>query len=142
MRAPFTKLYVHLVWATWDRLPLITPVIEPRLYAAIQAKSQELGCQALIIGGVADHVHVLMMLKPTVSISKLVQEIKGATSHLVTHCLTPGEFFKWQGAYAAFSVSKNDIPHLQRYIQNQKNHHSAGNLNMEWEVESENQSNS
>lgn len=94
MRASFTELYIHLVWATWDRQPLITPEIEPRLYAAIAANCRDLKCQPLAIGGVADHVHLLVRLHPAVAVSILVKQVKGSSSHLVTHVLQPGKFFK------------------------------------------------
>ena len=99
MRAPYTQLYLHLVWATWDRLPLITEDMESRLYAAIAAKCRQLKCEPLAINGTEDHIHVLLRLHPTVSVARLVKEVKGASSHLVTHEIKPNEFFKWQGAY-------------------------------------------
>ncbi len=133
MRTPYTQLYVHLVWATWDRLPLITEEIEARLYAAIAAKCRELKCIPLAIGGVADHVHVLVRLHTTVAIATLVKEIKGASSHLVTHVITPDQPFKWQGAYSAFTLWKADAPQVAAYIGNQKTHHATGDLVAEWE---------
>jgi len=68
----------------------------------------------------------------------LVKEIKGSTSHLVTHEITSGEFFKWQGAYRAFTIRKSDVPIVQNCIQNQKQHHEEGNLTPEWEFLFEN----
>ncbi len=65
MRAPYTQLYPHCVWATWDRLPLITPNIEGRLYAAIAAKCLELKCDMIAIGGIEDHVHLLVRFPTT-----------------------------------------------------------------------------
>src|SRR5689334_23948384 len=103
MRTPYTQLYVHLVWATWDRLPLITDQIEDRVYAAIAEKCRELKCWPLAIGGIADHVHLLVRLHPPVAVAELAKEVTGASSHLVTHQIAPGEFFKCQGAYGAFS---------------------------------------
>ena len=133
MRAPYTQLYLHLVWATWDRLPLITETIKPRLYAAIAAKCRALKCVPLDIGGIADHVHLLVRLHTTVTVATLVKEIKGSSSHLVTHEITPGEFFKWQGAYGAFTLRKEDVPVVQAYIENQKQHHAVGSVWEEWE---------
>lgn len=133
MRAPYTQLYVHLVWATWDRLPLITDQIEDRVYAAIAEKCRQLKCVPLEIGGIADHVHVLTRLHPTVAVAELVKEIKGASSHLVTHQILPGEFFKWQGAYGAFTLRKEDVPQVKAYIENQKQHHAEQRLQEDWE---------
>jgi putative transposase len=136
-RAPFTQLYVHLIWGTWDRLPLINEAIEPQLYAAIATKCRQLKCQPFAIGSVSDHIHLLVLLPPTICISDLVKEVKGSSSHLVTHKITPGEFFKWQGAYRAFTIRKEDVPRVKMYIQNQKQHHAEDRLLLEWEPDFE-----
>jgi len=124
MRAPYTQLYLHLVWATWDRLPLITEEIRLRLYASITQKCRQLQCVPLAIGGTDDHVHLLVRLHTTVAVATLAKEVKGSSSHLVTHVLRPGEFFKWQGAYGAFTVRKEDVHQLEAYIANQATHHA------------------
>ena len=85
MRAPYTQLYLHCVWATWDRLPLITPAIESRVYAAVAAKAHELKCEVLAIGGIEDHVHLLVRLPTTLTIADLLKGVKGASSHFVVH---------------------------------------------------------
>ncbi|MBF8285961.1 MAG: transposase IS200-family protein, partial [Anaerolineales bacterium] len=84
MRAPFTQLYLHCVWATWDRLPLLTPKIEQVVYASILDKCRELKSEALAIGGMPDHVHLLVRLHTTVAVADLLKEVKGASSHLIT----------------------------------------------------------
>ncbi len=133
MRAPYTQLYVHMVWATWDRLPLITEAIEPRLYAAIATKCRKLKCEPIAIGGIEDHVHLLTRLHTTIAIATLAKEVKGASSHLVTHEITPDDFFKWQGAYGAFTIRKSEVPQVKAYILNQKQHHAENSLYDEWE---------
>ena len=133
MRAPFTQLYLHCVWATWDRLPLVTPKIEQVVYASILDKCRELKCEALAIGGMPDHVHLLVRLHTTVAVADLLKEVKGASSHLITHQVAPGEFFKWQGAYGAFTVSKDNVPDVKAYVERQKEHHAASYLWGEWE---------
>ncbi|MCP4362184.1 MAG: transposase [Chloroflexi bacterium] len=133
MRAPYTQLYVHMVWATWDRLPLITDVIEPRLYAAVATKCRQLKCEPLAIGGIEDHMHLLTRLHTTIAIATLAKEVKGASSHLVTHEIVPGKFFKWQGAYGAFTLRKSEVPQVKAYILNQKQHHAENSLYDEWE---------
>ncbi len=133
MRAPFTELYLHLVWATWDRLPLIEEAIEGRLYACIAEQCRSLKCDVIAIGGIEDHIHLLIRLHPTVAIAKLVKQTKGSSSHLVTHEIKPGEFFKWQGAYGAFTLRKRDVPIVKAYIELQKQHHASGHIQEEWE---------
>jgi len=133
MRAPFTQLYLHCVWTTWDRLPLITPEYERPIYAMILNKCQELKCHVLALGGTSDHVHLLFRLPATISVADLMKEIKGASSHLATHQVAAGEFFKWQGAYGAFTVSKDRVDEIQTYIERQKEHHANHELKLEWE---------
>lgn len=124
MRAPYTQLYLHCVWATWDRLPLITPQIESQVYSAIQAKCKELKCDLIAIGGIEDHVHLLVRFPTTIAVATLVKEVKGASSHLTTHKITPNDFFKWQGSYGAFTVSKDAVKRVTEYVLNQKTHHA------------------
>jgi len=133
MHAPYTQLYLHCVWATWDRLPLITPEVQREVYAAIMAKCKELNCEVITIGGVSDHVHLLVRVHPTVAVSELVKGVKGSSSHLITHEIAPGEFFKWQGSYGAFSVDKRSVDIMRLYIDNQKLHHSQQDLEIDWE---------
>ncbi len=128
-----TELYVHIVWATWDRLPLISDIIEPQVYACIAAKCHESKCTPLAIGGIDDHVHLLVRLHAPVSVSTLVKGVKGSSSHLVTHEITPGEFFKWQGSYSAFSIGPESLNRLKTYIENQKEHHAKAMLVSQWE---------
>ncbi len=133
MREPFTQLYVHLVWSTWDRLPLIDETVRQPLYAAMAEKCRSLKCEPVEIGGMEDHVHLLVRLHPTVSISQLVKEIKGSSSHLVNHALAKQEEFQWQGAYGAFSIRKNEVPQVKGYILNQQQHHAEGTIELVWE---------
>jgi putative transposase len=133
MRSPHLELYVHLVWATWDRLPLITPDLEPRLHAALYQQSRALSCDPLAIGGIADHVHLLLRLPSTASVAAVVKALKGSSSHLVTHSILRDTAFKWQGAYGAFSVGTGDVETVQRYVARQREHHATRSLIPAWE---------
>ena len=127
MRDAFIQIYLHFVWETWDRLPLITDQ-ENLIYKAILEKCKTLGVTAIAIGGMPDHVHLLVRFPSTISVADFVKEVKGSTSHLVTHRINSEEFFKWQGAYAAFSMSEKDVPSIKSYIQHQKEHHNGDQL--------------
>jgi len=134
MTAPHTQMYVHLVWGTWKRLPIVTDDLEPRLYAQIASKCHELKCRSIAIGGMPDHIHILVELHPTVAVADLVRLIKGASAHFANHVANPGGTFRWQGSYAAFTLRKNDIDGLVHYIRNQKQHHRAANgVRPDWE---------
>jgi putative transposase len=130
---PYTKLFCHLVWATWDRVPLITPEHEPRLHSMIRAKLRELNCAPIATGGVEDHVHILCRYPPTLCVSELVRRIKGASSHFMNDQLMEANEFTWQGTYGAFSIHERGVPKVKAYILNQRAHHSRGELQADWE---------
>ena len=133
MREPFAQIYLHCVWSTWDRLPLITSDVELRLYGAIIEECRELKCIPIRIGGIEDHLHLLVRLPTTIAVATLLQEVKGSSSHLMTHEINPSGFFKWQGAYGAFSLGYDDVPVVKEYIKNQKVHHANRTLRLELE---------
>ncbi len=124
MRHPHARLYVHLVWATWDRAPLITPEIRDRIYPVMQHQASKLGVQIVAIGGIEDHVHVLARFPTTISMADLVGRMKGASSHMVTQVM--GQPFKWQGAYGAFTLAKSGLSRTRDYVLNQEMHHRNG----------------
>jgi REP element-mobilizing transposase RayT len=133
MRRNKLRLYLHLVWATWDRLPLITPEIERRLYRCIESEAQQQGCKVLALNGVADHVHLVVSFPATIAIADLVKQVKGVSSHFVNEVLAPPVQFKWQGSYGAFTVSRWDVDKVVQYVKRQKEHHPANDLWLEWE---------
>jgi REP element-mobilizing transposase RayT len=120
-RHPHTELFVHLVWATWNRAPLITPDVRDRIYPMMQRKAADLRAEVIAIGGVEDHVHVLARYRPTLAIADLVQQMKGASSFLASQVM--GRRFKWQGAYGAFSLSRSGVRTVRDYVLNQDAHH-------------------
>jgi REP element-mobilizing transposase RayT len=130
MRAPWTEVYLHLVWSTWQRQPFITAELQPRVYGALAHQCVGVGADVIAIGGMPDHVHVLVRMPTTISISELVRRLKGASSHLVTHVLRWPEPFKWQGGYGAFSVSKRHVPVVRDYVLNQEQHHREGTTHL------------
>jgi putative transposase len=73
MRSNYTQLYLHYVWATWDRLPIITLDIQKLVYAAIIRECEQLKCTVIAIGGVEDHVHLLTGFPTTVTVSELIK---------------------------------------------------------------------
>ncbi|HLY30092.1 MAG TPA: IS200/IS605 family transposase [Ktedonobacterales bacterium] len=137
MRGTGTRvaLFVHLIWATWDRLPLLVGSFERRVHRALEAKCLELNVELLALGGVEDHIHLLIQLPATLSLAECVKHLKGATSHLATHEIATAQFFKWQGGYAAFSVGIAQLAAVQAYVLRQREHHATGYLTPEWELE-------
>jgi len=130
-------VFVHLTWGTWDRLPLLTSEIEMSVHRALGAECAKLGAELVALGGVEDHAHLLTRLPATVSLAELVKQIKGSSTHLVTHLLAQGASFKWQGGYAAFSVSPRHLRQVSDYIANQRYHHLSHTLLAMLEPEAE-----
>ena len=126
MRHNKLALYVHFVWSTWDREPLISAEIERNLFRAMQSEAENLGCRVIAIGGVEDHVHLLLSFPPTIEISRLVKQIKGVSSLFANKTLALDGSFKWQASYAAITVSRWDLAKVKNYIRRQKQHHANG----------------
>jgi len=129
----YTQLHVHLVWATWDRLPLISPEMESRLLGALRDKCDELGCQCLAAATVADHVHLVVRHPASLSVAELVGQLKGSSSHLANHLRGSSGDFRWQGSYGAFSVSSRNLAAATAYVLGQKQHHSEHTVHPEAE---------
>ena len=126
MRYNKLSLFIHFVWTTWDRLPLISAEIEPVVFRALQSEAREIDCKVLALGGTEDHVHLLLEIPPTRCILEIVKQLKGVSSRLVNDALDVDIPFKWQASYSAFSVSRWDVKKIAQYIKRQKEHHQAG----------------
>ena len=137
MSKTFTDLFVHVVWGTLGRAPWIVESIEKPLYAAMTQKCRALGCAPIALGGMNDHVHVLVALAPTIAVATLVKEIKGASTHFVTHVIAPNQTFRWQRGYGAFSLRRTDLHTVRDYILQQKVHHRKHTIAAEWEPPAE-----
>ena len=102
---------------------MIVPDLKPELYAYLGGLSRELKGKALAINGMEDHVHLLVSLPPTISVSDALRFIKANSSKWV-HEKWPGRSsFAWQLGYGAFGVSKSNVPEVEDYIRHQEEHH-------------------
>lgn len=119
---------VHFVWATWDRQPLITENSQRDLYRYMETVCRDDRCEVLAVGGMADHVHLLVLLSNTITLADLMKHVKGGSSRFVTKNLKPGSAFAWQGSYSAFSVSRSHLRGVIGYIETQEQHHALGTL--------------
>ncbi len=124
-------LPIHVVFGTKNRLPLISSEIEARLYRRIAEIAETERAELLEIGGVADHLHLLLAIRPRHSIASLVKAIKGATSRWLNECHPP---FAWQRGYGSFSVSQSQMSSLRRYIQRQPEHHQNQSFTDEYRL--------
>ena len=134
---PYLQLYVHLVWATWDRQPLLVGDVEARAHEILGRTCRDVRCVPLAIGGIDDHVHVLVGLAATVTIADLAQKLKGTSSRLLGQAMPGNRGFRWQGGYGAFTLRKTDLPILEAYVLRQKEHHAASDVHADWERSSD-----
>jgi len=130
----YTSIHIHLIWSTWDRLPILTADVEPDIHGLIVNECHRLRAFVAAIGGTDDHVHLLVGMPPTVTIADLAKQVKGASSYVVNRNLFGDRAFRWQGAYGAFSVSPPDVATVADYIRRQREHHATGRIirSLEW----------
>lgn len=119
----FVSCHLHVVFATKERKPLITPEIAERLWPYLGGIARENKMKALKVGGVEDHIHILLSIPSTIAISKGVQLIKGNSSKWIHETFDQAKSFSWQEGYGAFSIGVSGIPDTIAYIENQAVHH-------------------
>ncbi len=123
----YTRLYYHIVTATYRRYPLITPRVEPMLYAALRAKTEAVDGRPVRIGGIADHVHMVVALPPTLSVAQFARAAKSGSCYHVRQAMG-ADAFRWQSGYGAFTVSPRHMKPLLDYVACQKEHHATNRL--------------
>ncbi|HWW03573.1 MAG TPA: IS200/IS605 family transposase [Candidatus Acidoferrum sp.] len=121
----YVSSYYHCVFSTKDRRPLIKQSLQERLWPFLGGIARQNGMKAMEIGGVADHVHLLLSLPSTLSIAKALQFIKGGSSKWVHETFPQHPLFGWQIKYGAFAVSVSLLDKTIRYIQSQAEHHRS-----------------
>jgi REP element-mobilizing transposase RayT len=132
MAHSYTKLLYHLVFSTIERRPLITKTLRPLLYDYLGGTVRGLDGVAIEIGGVADHVHLLVRMPRTIAVDVFLQKLKANSSGWVTR--TQAVKFNWQRGFGAFTVSESQVEKVRRYIQNQEAHHSKVSFEEEFKA--------
>jgi REP element-mobilizing transposase RayT len=113
----------HCVFSTKDRAKIIIPELQQRLWPYMGGIAQANGLKALAIGGIEDHVHILLSLPSTLAVAKAIQLIKGNSSKWMHDTFQHMSHFAWQVGYGAFSIGISQIAATVTYIQNQQKHH-------------------
>jgi len=134
MGQSLVKNYVHIIFSTKHREPLILPQIEDELYKYLGGICKQMECTSIRIGGYLDHVHILCMLSKKIALMKLLEEMK---SHSSKWMKTKGIMFKnfyWQNGYGAFSVNPAQVDRVIAYIENQKEHHKKKTFQNEYKA--------
>ncbi len=119
----FTQIHIQSVFAVQNRVSIIRKAWKDELYKYITAIIQSNGHKVLAINGMPDHVHVFFGLRPTQSLSDLMQDLKGDSSKWVNDRGFVKGKFSWQEGYGAFSYSRSHVGKVTDYIRNQEEHH-------------------
>ena len=119
----YVSSYHHCVFSTKGRRPLISAKLRERLWPYMGGIAREHKIQAIEIGGIEDHMHMLILLPQTLSIAKAMQLIKGGSSKWVHDTFPEYAAFGWQTKYGAFSVSQSQVDNIVGYIRKQPEHH-------------------
>lgn len=119
----FVSSLFHCVWSAEGRRKIIDAELRGRLWPFMGGIARENGMKALAIGGVEDHVHLLLSLPSDLAVAKAVQLIKGGSSKWVHGNFRARRSFAWQEGYGAFSVSVSHVNETVAYINSQHEHH-------------------
>jgi len=119
----YTQLHIHTIFAVQNRLSLIGQTWDTRLYEYIAGIIRSNNHKPLIVNGMPDHIHCVFGLRPSQSISDLMEAVKGSSSKWINENHLARGKFNWQKGYGAFSYSKSQLPALIEYVHNQKMHH-------------------
>ena len=124
MANTYTSLNFHITFSTKQRQHWLMPDIENRVWEYLGGIAKQNGMRPHRVGGIADHVHVVVSLPPTLAVSKSVQLLKGGASKWIHETFPHMAGFAWQDGYGAFTVSESVLPQVVEYIGNQREHHS------------------
>lgn len=124
MPQSLAKVYIHVIFSTKNREPVLADDWRDELFHVLGGTANNLGCQSLIVGGVADHVHMLFQLGRSITIADALGKIKSTSSAWVNQTRGLAIPFHWQAGYGAFSVSQSNIEAVREYIRRQPAHHT------------------
>jgi REP element-mobilizing transposase RayT len=124
MSQSLAQIYLHLIFSTKNRAPFLQDqTTRGDMHAYLAGICRNQGAPALIVGGVADHVHLLCRFSRTLTVAVLLQNLKGDSSHWIKTHDPSLAMFAWQNGYGTFSVSPGHVEVLRHYIANQEAHH-------------------
>ncbi len=125
MPQSLAKISVHVVFSTKNREPWLGVTVRDKLYAYIVGILDTLHCITLAIGGTEDHLHALISMSRTITLAKMVEDMKRGSSRYLKTCGPALKNFSWQGGYGAFSVSESQLQKVSAYIHHQEEHHKT-----------------
>lgn len=119
----YTSLVYHIVFGTKNQARLITPELAPDLYAYMGGIIGRLDGRPVLIGGVEDHVHVLVALSQKRALEDVLRDLKANSSRWIHEKYPDFAEFAWQAGYGAFTVSIRGVEQVKVYIKGQAAHH-------------------
>ncbi len=128
---PYIKIWLHLVWATKQREPLLAKPIRQNVFDHIKENALKKGIYADCVNGHADHVHALVSLGADQTVSKIIQLMKGESSFWINQNKLTKTKFEWQDDYFAVAVSESNLNAVREYILNQEQHHAKKTFQQE-----------
>src|SRR6266536_139793 len=128
----FSQIYIQTVFAVETRQSLIKPDFKEELYKYITGIVRNQGQKLIAINGMADHLHILIGLKPAMALANLVREIKADSTNFINERKLVRGRFNWQEGYGAFSYGYSQLDTIIRYIQNQEEHHQEQSFKNEY----------
>jgi putative transposase len=134
MGQSLVKNYIHIVFSTKHRQPLIQSPYEAQLHSYLAGICKNLDCQPIKVGGYTDHIHILCTLSKKIALMKLVEEVKSNSSKWVKTLDDSLQNFYWQDGYGAFSVNPAQVDKVIAYIANQHEHHGRRSYQDEYRI--------
>ena len=125
---PYCHLYYHLVWFTRDGQPLLKPATEAMIHHLVRTKAMSLGATVYALNGMADHIHIVAAVPPTISIDNFVGQLKVASAARYNQPHPVSSTFGWQGDYGVISFDGKRLAHFVEYVEQQKERHAQNNL--------------
>lgn len=132
MPQSLARIHIHLIFGTKNCKPLLLDSVRAALHAYMSTVLKNLGCPAVLINSVPDHVHILFELARTVTISNAVEEVKTASSKWIKTQGPEFAAFAWQSGYGAFAVSESNVADVRDYIADQQAHHQRNSFEDEY----------
>ncbi len=132
MANTYSHCYNHIVFSTKNRVDLITPDVEERVWEYIGGIARKHNMTALQVGGIDNHIHALTSSPPSIAPSQIAQYIKGGSSHWIHNEFQHLNKFAWQDGFGVFSVCKSHASKVVEYIKNQRKHHEKQTFEEEY----------
>ena len=132
MANTFTCLQYHLVFSTKHREPWLRADVQERVWAYLGGIARQNQLIPLLVGGVDDHIHMLVAIPPTIAVSEALKQVKGASSGWIRQNVSGCRSFGWQDGYGAFTLSKSQESEVKDYIRRQREHHRIKTFQQEY----------